>query len=553
MEQISSQLLKEMDALEMQFHIERCCRENAEALAVTVTKENKVLKRRSQMLMPLIPELPEDMATMTFDLETDPGGVDGDSKDAVLLQGHAKIAELQAAVDGLLADKLQLEQQVEVLSRELVQLREQLSLEVEEKNVIVKKMSKQNKSLNNIKRVSQLVTDEFTEMSNKLELEQDLRQQAEDFAHQMLVQQKDAHRQSVILTQSTDAGLQLQLALEQVAHISAALRDIRHYYHHQVEASQIAVDDSSILSELQGVRGQLEASEEERKVLETQLTEAHNTVKQLQGEVTQLQDTLEKEDKPDQLEEENSIPPPPPPPPPPPLPPSSTKVINCPLDVLRNRRKGGANNADQKKPAALTDMKAKAVDEMMERIKKGIVLRPTNIKPQAGSPEDDSSWKEQRSDKRKSAVLELKGMLDTMKHQSHRRAPSRKRISRNVGEAELLLVLRRRRQAMGDGRDPPGQPCAPAAGDLSWSHQPCAPAAGDLTWAPQPCAPAAGDLTWAPQPCAPAAGSLTWAGESSGGHVLRRLKHNREKRDSRIRASALIISQENGQEESLNI
>ena len=36
------------------------------------------------------------------------------------------VSELQASVDGLLAEKLQLEQQVEDLTREQVQLREQV-------------------------------------------------------------------------------------------------------------------------------------------------------------------------------------------------------------------------------------------------------------------------------------------------------------------------------------------------------------------------------------------------------------------------------------------
>lgn len=60
---------------------------------------------------------------------------------------------------------------------------------------------------------------------------------------------------------------------------------------------------------------------------------------------------------------------------------------------------------------------------------------------------------------------------------------------------------------------------------ISWGH-------GNLCSDPQP----------GPQ-CVPAAGGAPWAGESSSAPVLRRLRQNREKRDSRLRASALIISQ----------
>ncbi|CAI5669236.1 unnamed protein product [Oreochromis niloticus] len=513
LEEASNQLLKEINVLEIQFQIERSCRESAEALALKVTKENKVLKRKSQMLMPLIAELPENLADMTFDPESDPtvngdevdgdevDGAGGSSSEEMLLESQAKITELQASVDGLLAEKLKLEQQVEDLTSEQTQLREQLALEVAEKEAILRKLNKQNKTVNKLKRVSQLVTDEFTEMSQKLELEQGLRQHVEVLATQMILEQKAAQ------ASETDLKMQVQLeqALQQISQTSTALCDIQLYYQDRLKQSQSAVEESSALSELQNLREQLEKSEEERKTLETQLSDANSLVTQLQEEVKQLQQTLNSYDKSDEpgekaIPDSVSLPPPPPPPPPPP-----TTVTNF-KDFMKSRKKHGATAAaDLNKAAPLLDMKARAVDEMMERIKKGIVLRPMKR-----IQEDDSSWKDQKSDNRKSAILELKGMLDNMKRQHLRRVPSRRGTGRNVGEAELLMVLQRRRRAMGDNQEPPP------------SNQPQDVQPGLL--------------------CVPAAGDAPWAGESGSAPVLRRLKQNREKRDSRIRASALFIS-----------
>uniref|UniRef100_A0A4W5QH35 Shootin 2 n=1 Tax=Hucho hucho TaxID=62062 RepID=A0A4W5QH35_9TELE len=460
MEEVSSQLLKEMEVLEMQFQIERSCRESAEALAVKVTKDNKVLKRRSQALLPFIPELPENLEA---DLGVDPDP-DGDSGEDAVLQGHAHIRELQASVDQLLGEKLRLCEQVEALRAEQNQLKEQLALEIDEREAILKKLSKQNKTMNKMKRVSQLVTEEFTEISQKLELEQGLRQHAEVFAHQVLVKQKETQRQSMVQQQSSETSMQLQQALEQVAHINSTLQDIQLYYRNQVNQTQCALEESSVLSELQIVRGQLESSEKERRTMETQLREAQITATHLQGEVKHLQDRLKDTDqvsKADQPVEDNSTTaPPPPPPPPPPLPPTPSTTVVDQLVILRNKRKESVNNTDKNKPDPSVDTKTRAVDEMMERIKKGIILRPT-LRPQPGS-EDDSAWRDHRSEKRKSAVLDLKGMLDTMKRPGHRRAGSRKRISRNVGEAELHLVLLRRRRAMGDGQDTPGPSPTPS-------------------------------------------------------------------------------------------
>ncbi|KAM8897905.1 shootin-1 isoform 1-T1 [Spinachia spinachia] len=496
LEEVSNQLLKEMNVLEMQFQIERSCRESAEAFALRVTKENKALKRTSRLMaMPLIPELPDNLVAVTFDPEADAAAngdeVDDFGGDRLLLDHQAQMAELQASVDALLAEKLLLEQQVEGLTKEQVQLKEQLALEVEEKEAILRKISKQNKTMNKIKRVSQLVTDEFSEMSQQLELEQGLRQHAEVFAHQMLAQQKAATPPG-----GSDPGLPLQLqrALRQISDVSAALCEIRRHYQDRVTpGSQRAADEAAVLSDL---RGRLERSEEAKEALETQLSGANGRVAQLQEEVKRLQESLSRDEEPEGKGT------PAPPPPPPSLPPPPTAATN-PLDFLRSRRKERAPKSDQNNATPLLDMKTKAVDEMMERIKRGIVLRPMKI-PQ----EDDSSWKDKRNENRKSAILELKGVLDAVKRQQVRRVPSRRGLGRDAREGELLQVLQRRRRAMGEDQR--------------------------QTWDPSP----------GPQ-CVPAAGAAPWAGESGTAPVLRRLKRNREKRDSRIRTSALLINQEN--------
>ncbi|XP_034020730.1 shootin-1 isoform X2 [Thalassophryne amazonica] len=415
LQQASNQLLKEMEVLEVQFQIERSCRESAEALAVEVTKENKVLKRKSQMIIPLIPELPEYTAAVTLHPDTDPtvkgdpGGLEELSNETqLLLQYQNNITELQASVDGLLAEKLQLEQQVEELQGEQVRLREQLALEIQDKEAVLKKMKRQNKTMKKIQRVSQLVTEEFSDVSQQLELQQGLRQQAEVFAHQMLVQQEAAHRRTMMLMQSSETASQLQRALEQISSISTALCDIQRCYQDQLKQSlPSAAEDSSILCELQDLRQQLQRTVEEKAALETHLSEANRTVRQLQEEVKHLHETMKEVDKGHQLEEVKSSPnPPPPPPPPPPLPPPTTNS----LDFLRKKRKPEAFKAEQNTSAPLLGMKARAMDEMMERIRKGIVLRPAKS-IHVGSEDDECLWTEQRSENRKSAVLELKGML----------------------------------------------------------------------------------------------------------------------------------------------
>lgn len=63
----------------------------------------------------------------------------------------------------------------------------------------------------------------------------------------------------------------------------------------QVKQSQSAVEESSLLPELQNLKEQLEKSEEERKALETQLSGANSAVAQLQEEGSCLMAPEEKD------------------------------------------------------------------------------------------------------------------------------------------------------------------------------------------------------------------------------------------------------------------
>uniref|UniRef100_A0A673NCT8 Shootin-1-like n=1 Tax=Sinocyclocheilus rhinocerous TaxID=307959 RepID=A0A673NCT8_9TELE len=502
MEEASAQLLNELDVLEMQFQIERSCRETAEAFALKVNKDFKVLKRQSQAILPLIPEMPENFSILNLDPEADPSSElvsEEESGEDPLLMSQNQIRELQSSVDRLLGEKIQLTAQVELLKKEKEDLKDKLVLEVGEKEALLRKFSKQSRTVNKMKRVSQLVTEEFTEMSQKLEIEQGLRQHAEVFAHQMLVKQQEIQRQ----IQNAETEKQLKQALSQVTEISKALEEIRLCYQNQI--SQTAAQDLNSLSDLATVRTKLEITENERSEIEIQLKDSQQSVNALQEEIKLLKDKLREMEQlssiqSNQSNEANENPADPPslvlpPPPPPPPPPSSAVTDKCCSSILNEYCAHFLTE-----PAITEDMKARAVDEMMERIKKGIILKPILRTPQV------SLSLEQRSENRKSAVLELQGMLDCMRRSGPRRVESKKRFSRNVGEAELQMVLQRRRRAMGDEKGTPPSPSKPNAVSVS--------------------------------------SSSPWAGESGSAPVLRRLQQNREKRISRIKASESIIWEE---------
>ncbi|OXB69709.1 UNVERIFIED_CONTAM: hypothetical protein H355_001681 [Colinus virginianus] len=139
---------------------------------------------------------------------------------------------------------------------------------------------------------------------------------------------------------------------------------------------------------------------------------------------------------------ENPAPPPPPPPPPPLPPPPPPNPIRSLMSMIRKRSHSNTNVSKKEKPPQqesgeeVTDLKRQAVEEMMDRIKKGVHLRPVNqtsrpkTKPEAPKPSE-------------SAMKELKGILETLNKSTSSR--SLRSLETDSGETELERVLRRRK------------------------------------------------------------------------------------------------------------
>nr|XP_009684039.1 PREDICTED: uncharacterized protein LOC104151135 [Struthio camelus australis] len=71
-EQASQALLAELSALETEFEIEKTCRQQAEAYAAQVKRENTKLKRLSLALLPTVGQLPEEVANAANEEEPGP-------------------------------------------------------------------------------------------------------------------------------------------------------------------------------------------------------------------------------------------------------------------------------------------------------------------------------------------------------------------------------------------------------------------------------------------------------------------------------------------------
>ncbi|XP_072484655.1 shootin-1-like [Notamacropus eugenii] len=399
LEEASQALLAELSVLEAECQVERSCREQAEVYAAQVSQENNELKCLSVALLPCLG--PEPLHILPQE--------QGPPLAPSMSPEHQHIRDLGAQVAKLLQEKKELALQVQELRGQLKEQEKQIQKERLERSSLQTSVGHSQRALAKLKRVSHLVLQECGEALQQLHLEQDLRQQAEIFAHQMLVEKKEAHRQSAILLQNHAPGTQLSTALQEVAALSRALEEAK-CQHRELEASW-------------------EASQDEVGCLKTQLKEVKDKNSQLDALVCALEERLKRAETPSQ---EPEVLPPAPPPPPPPLPPPSAPATD-PLQFIRLRR--GLNPQPALAAPSLEDKKAKAVQEMMERIRQGVVLRPA-------AREKDPS--QDRSKRRSTAITELQTMLASKCRPLHR-GSRRKRSSRKGPESQLVTILQRRR------------------------------------------------------------------------------------------------------------
>uniref|UniRef100_A0A8C6ST30 Shootin-1 n=1 Tax=Neogobius melanostomus TaxID=47308 RepID=A0A8C6ST30_9GOBI len=203
-------------------------------------------------------------------------------------------------------------------------------------------------------RVSLFALEEFEELESNLDLEKNLRTEAESFAREMFVEQKKLKRQSQILMQSSVPDQALSQALEQVQTLTGDLE--RERLEHQLQVCLTLLQREGLLSRLQ-------LMEEQKEEASKLWSKARDEAKDLRFTVEELQKKIQT------LSNPVPGPPAPPPPPPPPPPPTAPSSLNRPLPeslfCLDAR-------------VSPVDVRQQAVDEMMQRIKRGVQLRPVN-------------------------------------------------------------------------------------------------------------------------------------------------------------------------------
>ncbi|NWI11012.1 SHOT1 protein, partial [Crypturellus soui] len=443
---VSHMVIEEVNCIQNHLEIEKTCRESAEALASKLNKENKTLKRISMLYMA---KLGPEIITEEINIDEEDSSADTEAGSGSCNSVHCQrqIKELRDQIVSVHEEKKTLAIELENLRCKLVEVIEEVNKVKEEKAVLTTEVNKQQKLLEKCNRVSVLAVEEYEELHTNFELEKNLRKKAESFAQEMFIEQNKMKRQSQLLLQNSAPDQQLLKALDENAKLTHTLEEERLQHQQKVKELEEQLENQALHKEISRLKQQLELLEEDKKELELKCQNSEEKARDLKHSVDELQKRVQ--------QSENPVPPPPPPPPPPPLPPPPPpNPIRSLMSMIRKRSHSNTNVSKKEKPPQqesgeeVTDLKRQAVEEMMDRIKKGVHLRPVN---QASRPKT----KPETPKPSESAMKELKGILETLNKSTSSR--SLKSLETDSSETELERVLRRRKVTTDqDSGDPTG-------------------------------------------------------------------------------------------------
>lgn len=300
----SKNLYKEYETLKNQYETETRAMSGALKDASQWYKENKVLKRRTLLLV--------DTDTVDEGVDADDGESNSDNDienlNKTIKQLSTEVAELQTEVDSLKQTEFQ-------TSEENVKLAEELEIERQKNERLESKFAELRKEHEQILRVTEMMKKELEEQKK---IEEELRGNLTTLKIEANTNKRErnvlAHQSTLILqglSENSD-GEDCMMLLQEIEELKRTVEDERNKHEEEISLLQERLEDAQN-------NAQIEILEERLKLVESELQAANERADRAE----------------EQLKAPPAPPPPPPPPPPPLLPPPPQEP---PVVPLRRRR-----------------------------------------------------------------------------------------------------------------------------------------------------------------------------------------------------------------------
>ncbi|XP_008546705.1 shootin-1 isoform X2 [Microplitis demolitor] len=431
---VSEAVCKEYEQLKRQYDVETGAMHKAMQQASQWYKQNRQLKRRSQVLVQrILDSRPDALADDSY-LSDEVDANDADDAEELrqtITELSAEVARLQTELNAARLQEFEAQEQAALTNARLEDEKE-----ISDKNNEVIKQLTIHKE--NMERVSRMVAEEVQALKAQCDRERESAKLMKIEADRIQKERNVLAHQSALLMAEVgdDPNGRLLTVLQEVESLKRLLEEEKQEHLEQIQLLQDKLDEKESNVEFEIV-------EEKLKLAEVELNMMQERAERAEKDVFKLQETVRKlEDKINQLETMSlSSPPPPPPPMPAPLPPPppplpSTSRTSTVVKLLTKERL----QEEQNRHSAIVDMEnmlgiskksvtavpqQPAIDDIINQIKGGrFTLKQT-----------DKQREEERKRKREmesapAAVSEMLNILGTMR----RRA---KPVRQSINSSEL--------------------------------------------------------------------------------------------------------------------
>ncbi|XP_071554176.1 uncharacterized protein [Temnothorax nylanderi] len=370
---VSEAVCKEYEQLKHQYDVETNAMHKAMQQASQWYRQNRELKRRSQiMAQKFLHSNPDESLHFDVSDEVDSNFEDLDQLRQTVTELSGEIARLQTELHSARLQEFEAQEQVTQLT---TQLEEERTLRQKgEEKINEMKVHKEN-----MERVTKMVAEEVQTLKTQCDREREsakvLKMEAERVQKERNVL---AHQSALLMAEvGDDPNGRLLTVLQEVESLKRLLEEEQQNHASQVQMLQEKLEEKESNVEFEIVEEKLKLAESELEVVVQRAERAEKSVEELENVVHCLKQKIS------ELEEKVSKPPPPPLPPPPPPPPTST--IGQSSIKLLTREKLTSAVSDMENMLGITPKKTPtvaqpAIDDIINQIKGGrFTLKQTDV------------------------------------------------------------------------------------------------------------------------------------------------------------------------------
>ncbi|XP_012557260.2 shootin-1 isoform X1 [Hydra vulgaris] len=281
------------------------------------------------------------------------------------------------------------------VKKELALTKEELTHERNNHKITQSTLNANIQEINQLKRVSAMALDEFSVLKLKFDIEKNCREKAEEYAIESLYRTKTESRKSRAMMASTKDS-RIEKFMQEIDDLTAAAEKERKEFNNQIKELQNELATFKNTSELKVLQDKVSLLMDELDLTQKQLEEAKTRALNAEHEVSTLFERISSLEKKLEGTSQVQFLPPPPPPPPPPI---AAPIIRKLFFKIGKKKKTKDVEVDDNEEA-----RRKAMEDMIDRIKKGVKLRSVA-----------SPLKPNSQDENVSAMGELAGLLTNMR------------------------------------------------------------------------------------------------------------------------------------------